>query len=246
MKKILILMLAGLGLAAAAFGTEQPSIAAGEALSQPSAAGSFSGTVVETMDSGGYTYVLVDTGKQEIWATAPKFAVKVGDAVMVPGGMPMENYVSKTLNREFALVYFVGAIKVAGSGDGPGKAGMPEGHPAVTEASGKPASDLAEIKVTKAGKTIQEIFAGKADLSGKAVQVRGKVVKFSPEIMGKNWLHLQDGTGAAGTNDLTVTTSSRVPVGATVLVNGMLSTDKDFGYGYKYDVILDDAQVVVE
>lgn len=246
MKKTLILILAGLGLAAAAFGMEQPAPAAGQALSQPLAAGSFSGAVVETMDSGGYTYVLVDTGEQQIWATAPKFAVKVGDAVKVPEGMPMENYVSKTLKREFAQVYFVGSIKVAGSGGGPGKAGMPEGHPAVAEASGKPASDLAEIKVTKAGKTIQEIFAGKADLSGKEVQVRGKVVKFSPDIMGKNWLHLKDGTGAEGTNDLTVTTSSKVPLGATVLVNGMLSTDKDFGYGYRYDVILDDAQVVVE
>lgn len=253
MKKTFILTLAGLTLATTAVCQEQVPKTSGpeksataQAAPQPASAGGFSGTVAETMNSGGYTYVLVDTGKQKVWATAPQFAVKVGDAVVVPGGMPMENYVSKTLNREFALVYFVGAIRVAGAEKAPGAAGTPEGHPAVAGAASKPAAGNSGVKKAEGGKTIQEIFAGKAELSGKEVQVRAKVVKSSPQIMGKNWLHIQDGTGAAGTNDLTVTTSASVPVGATVLVSGVLSTNKDFGYGYKYDVILDDAKVAVE
>ena len=78
------------------------------------------------------------------------------------------------------------------------------------------------------------------------MKVRGKVVKFTPEIMGKNWIHLQDGTGAAGTNDLTVTTSAMAKKGDTVVISGALVIDKDFGYGYAYDVIIEDADVTVE
>ena len=76
--------------------------------------------------------------------------------------------------------------------------------------------------------------------------VRGKVVKFLPQIMGKNWLHLQDGSGSEGSNDLTVTTATTVNVGDVVLVSGVVSVDRDFGFGYEYDVILEDAEVTVE
>ncbi len=74
------------------------------------------------------------------------------------------------------------------------------------------------------------------------------MVKFTPRIMGKNWLHLQDGSGdtAAGTHDLTVTTNVTAKVGDTVLISGAVTLDKDFGEGYKYDVIIEDAKVTVE
>jgi len=90
------------------------------------------------------------------------------------------------------------------------------------------------------------MFTKKAELAGKSVSVRGKVVKFTPEIMGKNWIHLQDGTGAEGTSDLTVTTSASAKMGDTVTVSGVVVIDKDFGYGYAYDVIIEDAEVTVE
>ena len=66
--------------------------------------------------------------------------------------------------------------------------------------------------------------------------------------MGKNWLHIRDGSGSAdkSDNDLTVTTSTPAKLGDTVLVTGLVSLNKDFGAGYKYTVILDDAKVTVE
>lgn len=206
-----------------------------------------SGTVTETMNSGGYTYVQVDTGTEKIWAAAPKFQVKEGDAVVVPEGMPMANYHSKTLDRDFELVYFVDSVMVGGEQAAAGNASMPEGHPPITAPdAGQGSVDLSGIEKAEGGKTVAEIFSTKDELSGKEVTVRGKVVKFSPEIMGKNWLHLQDGSGENGTNDLTVTTSAMAKVGDTVLVSGPVTTDKDFGYGYKYDVIVEDAKVTVE
>ena len=89
--------------------------------------------------------------------------------------------------------------------------------------------DLSGIAKAEGGKTIAEIFAEKEALGGKTVTVRGKVVKFNPGIMGTNWLHVQDGTGAAGTNDLTVTTDAEVQIGNTVLVTGALTLNKEIG-----------------
>jgi len=247
-KKSLILMLASLIALSLAAGckdkTKAPETAETKAPAAEQTAQGQSGTVTETMNSGGYTYVQVDTGSEKIWAAAPELQVKVGDAVVIPAGMPMKDYHSKTLDRDFDVVYFVDTIMVGGEQALSGEAKMPEGHPVV--AATEPAVKIAGIEKVAGGKTVAEIFSGKADLSGKEVAVRGQVVKFSPEIMGKNWIHLQDGTGAEGTNDLTVTTTAMVKVGDTVVVTGPVVTDKDFGYGYKYDVIIEDAKVVVE
>jgi hypothetical protein len=213
----------------------------------PQAVPGKSGKVLEIIDTAGYTYVQVDTGKEKFWAAAPQFAANVGDDVVVPEGMPMPDYHSKTLDRTFDMVYFVPSIQVAGVGNLTGD--MPAEHPPMS--GGKKGGettdvDFSGITPAEGGQTIADLFAGKADLAGKPVKVRGKVVKFSPEIMGKNWLHLQDGTGAVGTNDLTVTTGAMVKKGDTVTISGVLVIDKDFGYGYAYDVIIEDAVVTVE
>lgn len=240
---------------------ETPAPAATEAASpagDPSAAApaqpapAQSGAVVETMDAGGYTYVQVDTGSELIWAAAPQFAVAVGDEVTIPPGMPMANYHSKSLDRDFDVVYFVSAIMPAGA-EGlplPDPAAMAPvdlasvpGHPAPGQSTDAAGVDLSDVTKAEDGHTVAEIFSGKADLSGQQVSIRGKVVKFSAGIMGKNWLHLQDGTNHEGANDLTITTDAMVTKGDTVLVRGTLVTDKDFGAGYRYDVIIEDAEV---
>jgi len=214
----------------------------------PAAQAGQSGKVVETMNAGGYTYVLVDTGSEKLWAAAPEFKVQVGDAVAVPQGMPMTNYESKTLKRTFDVVYFVDSIMVGGAAQQAAaspNAAMPQGHPPVAVESAK-SSGVSLAGIKKADKTVADLFAEKDALAGKQISIRGKVVKFSPEIMGKNWIHLQDGTGKDGSNDLTVTTKVMAKVGDTVVVTGPVATGKDFGYGYKYDVIIEDAQVKVE
>ncbi len=216
-------------------------------LSSPAPVG-FSGAVIETMNSGGYTYVKIDTGSEKIWAAATEFQVKVGDKVTFAQGVPMKNYHSKTLERTFELVYFVSDISVPGSDKASsmsqkGVTGSPHGD-TVSNAPAK--IDFSGIKKPKGGKTVAEVYAEKDNLSGKEVIVRGKVVKFSRNIMGKNWIHLQDGTGDKGTNDLTITTSTMSKEGDTVLARGVLVTNKDFGSGYKYDLIIEDANVTIE
>lgn len=128
----------------------------------------------------------------------------------------------------------------------PGK--MPEGHPNVMKLAGESARQMDFSSIVKAdgGNTIAELFEGKAELEGKIVKVRGKVVRSNLGIMGRNWLHVRDGTGTPGKDDLTVTTSDHAAVGDVVLVEGILALNRDFGYGHKYDVIIENAKVIVE
>lgn len=214
----------------------------------------FVGVVAETMNAAGYTYVLLDTGSEKAWFAGPACVVKVGDKLTLPAGMQKENFTSKTLNRTFEKIYFIESI-VAPDGKGvcsvpaakaPGVSAVPEDGKAHTAAPVSTAADFSGLAKPEGGKTIAEIYAGKKDLAGKPVTLRGKVVKYNAEIMGKNWVHVQDGTGAAGSNDITVTTKSAAKVGDTVLVQGTLELEKDFGYGYKYALLIEDATITKE
>ena len=119
-----------------------------------------------------------------------------------------------------------------------------EAHPAPKAAA---EVDLTGIAKAEGGKTVAEVFAEKDALAGTPVTFRGKVVKTNPDIMGKNWLHVRDGSGEEGTNDLTITTAGTLPnIGDTVVVTGNVTLNKDFGMGYAYDVLIEDAQVAVE
>ena len=131
-------------------------------------------------------------------------------------------------------------------------AGAPKGtpeplpHPPMGAPGDAPAVKAGSIKVAAGGVTIKDLFERRAALAGKTVKVRGKVVKVTEGVMGSNWFHLQDGTGAAGTNDLTVTSDGNAKVGDLVVISGTLATDKDFGMGYRYEAIVEKATLTAE
>jgi len=106
--------------------------------------------------------------------------------------------------------------------------------------------DLSGIDKAADGVTVAELFATKDQLAGQPVTLRGKVVKVNAGIMGTNWLHVRDGSGAEGANNITITTDQMAEVGDVVLVTGVLTVDKDFGMGYEYDAIIEQGEVTVE
>jgi len=206
------------------------------------------GKVLETMDAAGYTYVRVSTGTGEVWAAGPKTVVAVGDTVSFPRGMEMRNFHSDKLDRTFDRIAFVSAITVGAPGAAAqgGTPGKPDPHGGLSSA--EPAGvDLSGIERAEGGETIAGIFDRKDALAGKEIVLRAKVVKVNRGIMGRNWLHLRDGTkSSAGSDDLTVTSSDAAEVGAKVLVRGKVAVGKDFGFGYRYDVLVEDASITVE
>lgn len=212
------------------------------------------GTIVETMDAGGYTYVHLDTASGKAWAAVPKTTVAVGDKVAIDQAMPMVNFESPSLGRKFEKIYF-GVLRGAGASPHGMAEGMmnPHGLAAGSAAPGTSALPIpAEIKVAKAdgpsGHTVAEVFGKSKDLVGKEVRVRGMVVKVNKRIMGKNWIHLRDGSGSEEKkdHDLVITSEELPQVGATVLMTGKVVTDKDFGSGYSYAVLVEEATFTAE
>lgn len=154
------------------------------------------------------------------------------------------------------LLALIAALTLAGCGKSPPAAGTaapatpavtgPATSPHPTPTTSTAPVDVSGIVKAEGGKTVAEVFAEKDQLAGKPVVFRGKVVKSNPGILGKNWIHVRDGSGAEGSNDLTVTTSAQPNVGDTVLVAGAVVLNKDYGMGYQYDVIIEDADVQIE
>ena len=249
-----------------------------------SASQNTTGKILKTMDSGGYTYMQVDTGDSQPWVAIPQSTVKVGDEITYKPGMVMNNFASKTLNRTFDSIVFSAGLAGGGAGPHGGAMGMgmsgmqnPHGKKAATggedsfasavqaergalTASIEPAAKsggslgaiapFSESKVDKAtgdnAYSVGEIFERTEALNGKTVRIQGKVVKYSPSIMGRNWIHLQDGTGDPTTNthDLVVTTSEQVKTDTVITIEGVLAANKDFGAGYKYVAIVEEAKTI--
>lgn len=195
-----------------------------------------SGKVTDTIDTAGYTYAEVDTGKEKVWAAATTTPLKIGDEIAFTTEMPMRNFHSNSLKRDFPVIYFVnGFITDTESLTGAG--------PAASNAKGSPAPAVRAIEgidKVEGGNTIAEVYVDKQKLAGKAVRVRGQVTKFTPDIMNKNWVHIRD---SSTPNDLTVTTEDTAAIDAVVVIEGRLALDKDFGHGYVYPLIVEDARL---
>ncbi|MBM4064332.1 MAG: DNA-binding protein [Planctomycetes bacterium] len=210
----------------------------------PQETSSLSGKIVETMNSGGYTYLCIEKDGKKTWVAIPETKMSVGENISLPPGYEMVNFTSKTLNRTFEkIVFTTGPTSAHGASD------KMSAHGGSMGSKSADTSTTENIKVEKASGsnayTVAEIFGKKSELDKKSVVVSGKVVKVSAGIMGKNWLHLQDGSGDAkdGNNDLVVTTQDIPKVGDIVTATGTLYKDKDFGSGYKYDVIIEEATI---
>jgi hypothetical protein len=212
----------------------------------PAPGASVSGKVLEVLEVEGFTYLKLKTRDGELWAAVSQAPVKAGTEVTINDTNLMTNFESRKLNRKFDRIVFGSLAGAAKPATG---AMLPPGHPAPAT-SGAPApaaAPAADIRVAKAsgpdGRTVAEVVAKRTELKDKPVQIRGKVVKFTPGVMGKNWIHLRDGTGSAadGSDDLTVTTKDETAVGAVVLVKGVVRIDRDLGSGYAYKVLVEDA-----
>lgn len=195
----------------------------------------FQGLVKQVKQTNSYTYLEVEGQTQTIWMAVSKRKVDRGEIVDVNLGEPFKNFQSKELNRTFKELHLVSVYKLNGK---------EVGHKSVASKKKMTKANIKIGSIKKADYLVSEIFKKKNELAGKTITVRGKVVKFAPKIMGKNWIHLQDGSGNAGTNDLTITSQETVKYGDIILIKGKVITDQDIGAGYKYDVMLEKAKVI--
>ena len=201
------------------------------------------GEVLEVKDVEGYTYLRLKTADGEMWAAVSTAKLAKGAKVTIENVMVMNNFESKALKKTFPTIVF-GSLAGAGAAAGQMGAAAQMG---AAHAGAPKVEFMGDVKVAKASgpgaRTVAEVATKSGELKDKAVVVRGKVVKFTEAVMGKNWIHLRDGTGSAAdrTDDLLVTTKEQAKVGDVVLVKGTVRTDKDFGAGYSYKVLIEEA-----
>ncbi|MHC4227683.1 MAG: GW dipeptide domain-containing protein [Planctomycetota bacterium] len=201
------------------------------------------GVVQEVLQANAYTYLKLKEKDKDYWIAITKREIKAGETVSFAGGLEMKNFESKDLQRTFETIYFVDRIAV---GEAPAAATEPgASQPSMsTPHQTKPLIEKQEISVEPAegGITIGELFANKDSYADKTVVIKGQVTKVNRAIMGRDWVHLQDGTRGSGKFDLTITTKEQVNVGDVVTFEGKISLNKDFGAGYAYDVLMEEAR----
>jgi hypothetical protein len=221
-------------------------------VASPQSDGVAMGTVLTTLDAAGYTYVQADVGGEQIWLAGPSATLTSGGEVDVSNRVPMHNFHSKALNRDFAVLYFVDSFSgsaVTSVAAAPvkdwsfGDQTQNGGGAQVNSSAYSTPPESQPLEKVAGGYDIAEIIANKKELVGKVVKVRGKVTKFTGGIMRKNWIHLSDGSGD---NDLIAITDQLAAMGQTVVVEGTVSIDRDFGYGYFYELLIEDSKVTVE
>jgi len=196
--------------------------------------------VAKTLQAQAYTYLFVNEGDQEYWIAVDKMEPEIGGTYFFADAMEMKDFKSNDLDTVFSSVFFVQKLT---TDENAGMLTMKNPH---GKAPGRQAVDQDEsidVKPAEGGISIASLFENKSDYSGKEVLVTGKVVKVNNGIMGRNWIHIQDGTSTDGAYDLTLTTDADVAVGDIVTMQGTVALDKDFGAGYFYDVIVEGAAV---
>ncbi|MBF0278762.1 MAG: DNA-binding protein [SAR324 cluster bacterium] len=248
-------------------GDKMPQTSLQRTVASQSASSKLNQMVVNSISPAGrYIYIEGSLNGEQTWVATNQMDLKRGDTVSFSDGQLMTNFFSKTLNRTFDKIIFTDSVRVVKEAKSTqtiasGKQTSPDIPQSSSDYSAGPKPDnphknekiptqqeLSNISVPKVegGYTVEELYMKKKELNQQPVKVRGKVVKYMAGIMGKNWIHLQDGTGSQGTHDITITTLEQAQVGETIVGTGNLIMDKDFGQGYRYSLIIEDASIVKE
>lgn len=198
----------------------------------------------EVLQTKQYTYINGKENGKYIWVAVTKIEAKIGAKYYFVGGLPMANFKSKELNRTFNEVLFADNISTNPSSANTTKGVETQSPKIVSNGSAVPVEkENVKVKIGKGELTVASLWENKKNYAGKIIKLKGKVTKFTPGIMKKNWIHLQDGTEFSGKFDLVITTAQTVKVGDEISAEGIINLDKDFGFGYFYNVIMEDAKI---
>ena len=190
--------------------------------------------VKEVIHTSGYTYLLVDENGLERWIAVSKMDAKVNDVYYYNSGLEMVDFKSKELDRTFSKLLLVQVIS-------DGKTDMPirqMQQPAQIEPQRSANNTMSSANIESSGAvSLADLFTNASNYNGKKITVTGKVVKFSPNIMERNWIHI---VNDKGNYDLTITTNDVVNLDDNVTFEGVITLNKDFGAGYKYAIIMEE------
>ena len=196
--------------------------------------------VEEVIQTNSYTYFKALEDSEERWIAVSKTEAQPGEVYYYQKALQMNNFSSKELNRTFDVIYFVNQISKTpfSSLNATNPSAAMSGHSGRAPAKLKPNLSIQK----KANEiTIAQIYASPSAFSNKQIEIRGIVVKVNKDIMQKNWIHIQDGTSHNENFDLTITSQDLPALNEEVTFKGTITLDRDFGAGYFYEVIMENA-----
>ncbi|PCH53844.1 MAG: hypothetical protein COC22_01525 [Flavobacteriaceae bacterium] len=202
--------------------------------------------VIEVVQVNSYSYLKIKENSVEKWLAVPTIKAEIGETYFYKGGMEMPDFTSNELKKTFKSVLFLGSIsKTKEAVDA-----KPYQHdPSILKNSKAKAVNeklTLTVESIKDGISISELMKNKKKYEGKTVKIKGQVTKFSAQVMTRNWIHLQDGTDFNGEYDLTFTSSDLVSIGSVVVLEGKVTLNKNFGAGYFYKIIIENAALIKE
>jgi hypothetical protein len=194
--------------------------------------------VDEVLNTERYTYLNVSENETKYWIAISKREVKVGDTYYFKGGLLKKNFFSQEYNRVFETMYLVSNFWKQPSSD---EAALDQTFAELRMKEGQTDLEVGNIAPAEGAITLAELFKNKEQYANQLIKVTGKCVKVNPRIMNRNWVHIQDSSDEE--LDLTITTAENIPLGAVVTLEGTIALNKDFGAGYRYDIIMEGAVV---
>lgn len=196
--------------------------------------------IKEVVQTTSYTYLKVDENSTERWVAVTRMDAKSGEKYYYDEALLMNNFHSKELDRDFETIYFINKVSSVPFSMQEKMKSMPASHSSKTKAIKR-----SSITLEKSSEelSVAHIFENAEKLADTEVEIRGVVVKVNKEIMGKNWVHIQDGTSHNDSYDLTITTQDLPSKDDEVTFKGKITLNKDFGAGYVYDLIMEDAEM---
>ena len=204
----------------------------------PSGDGAVTVKVKAVEQVSSYTYLMVKGKGPAYWVVVTSSDIAVGESITYQGGNVMENFYSKELDRTFEKVLFLDDLEGSQPSPMGGMGGTTQGSDIKTDRL-EP-----NIEAEAGTVSIAELYADPTAFEGRTIRVKGEVAKFNPNIMERNWIHLQDGSDFEGKYDLTITSQEGFVVGQVLTLEGILALNRDFGYGYNYAILLEKATVV--
>lgn len=207
--------------------------------SDPNASKLHKVVVEEVLQTSKYTYLNVTEDGAKIWIAVPKKDVKVGGTYYYRGGLKKNNFKSVEFDRVFETLYLVSDVS-----EDPGLGGMTGSSPHGGKAEEPQLDQTTKLDPPPGGISIAELFKNRQKYEGQTVKIKGRCVKLNTNIMNRNWIHLQDGSMTDEQIDLTVTTTDKVALGEIVTFEGKITLNKDFGAGYKYEIIMEEAHLL--
>ncbi len=189
--------------------------------------------VIEAQSGDRYSYLRVHDGNRKYWITSWKVDAHPGDDLYFQSGILKVNMFSKALNKQLDTMYMVS--RIAKSPEELSQMVQPDQKD--TPGNSSASSPLPkDIKIVK----IADLNAHPDQYEGKFVTVMGKSVKVNNHILGKNWIHIQSPNG----DDIAITTQDEIEVGQPCTFTGKVYKDMDFGSGYRFNVIIQEAKLL--